>query len=442
MRLILIVILFLNFIFSSVSAQSNDDSGNLIYPYNFNITNTALNNGKIPYNSNDINIINRTITGTFGITVIPLYSTYFSDIQTSIALLNSNNEIIKVTAGPSFNKNDFITNGVFFPSSQVKNFSIEFDAQLQLNPGYKIALLYKYYFNASVGLPNQTTSGWSPKVTHNRDWFYHKNSFSFIDTYIPPIIKTTITGPKTICNVGTYTIENWGTITLENANGIATLTSLGNNQWKITRVGSAIGNVILRSINGSKITDKTISINSELDGVFLGSLNLKQGSYNNSITFTPEIGKDYTNYTWTINSNNITYSTNNNVLTVTIPAGYPFINTTKGDNIEVTLTANGECGQMNKTFLLHISPNNSNYPLLLSDMLLRDGVYYDVAIWYNSNQLHQLTAANLDPSSPKATASHNVTYSYYSNTQVKLSGTLILNDGTVHEINDILNISF
>ncbi|WP_400261308.1 hypothetical protein ACFX5U_15440 [Sphingobacterium sp. SG20118] len=345
MRLILIVTLFLNFIFSSVSAQSNDDSGNLIYPYNFNITNTALNNGKIPYNSNNINIINRTISGTLGITVTQLYSTYFSDIQTSIALINSNNEIIKVTAGPSFNKNDFITNGVFFPSSQVKNFSIEFDAQLQLNPGYKIALLYKYYFNASVGLPNQTTSGWSPKVTHNRDWFYHNKTFSFIDTYIPPSVTTTITGPSSICSDGTYIITNSGTITLENASGIATLTKINGNSYKVSRVGTSNGTVSLQSTTGTKITKKDIFIGTKIDGYIEGPATMRPGlTYEFKLILNDNIA-NYSNIEIGQPSGTTLVSKTTTTIKVKVLSNFAF---SPGENEHiVTVTANanvGNCG--------------------------------------------------------------------------------------------------
>ena len=58
-----------------------------------------------------------------------------------------------------------------------------------------------------------------------------------------------INGASSICSEGTYTIVNPGTITLEDADGIATLTALGNNQWKVTRTGTNAGFVKLKTQN-------------------------------------------------------------------------------------------------------------------------------------------------------------------------------------------------
>jgi len=69
-----------------------------------------------------------------------------------------------------------------------------------------------------------------------------------------------IDGPAQICSEGIYNIFNPGTITLENASNIASLTALGNNQWKVTRIGTASGIVKLRSVSNGIIFDKTIMI--------------------------------------------------------------------------------------------------------------------------------------------------------------------------------------
>jgi len=73
------------------------------------------------------------------------------------------------------------------------------------------------------------------------------------------IVYTPIfTGPSSICSEGIYTITSPGTISLENASGIATLTALGNNQWKVTRIGTASGIVKLRSTSNGKTFEKDI----------------------------------------------------------------------------------------------------------------------------------------------------------------------------------------
>ena len=51
-----------------------------------------------------------------------------------------------------------------------------------------------------------------------------------------------------------------GTITLENASGIATLTKINDNTYKVTRVGNAFGNVFLQSVVESKTYKKEITV--------------------------------------------------------------------------------------------------------------------------------------------------------------------------------------
>ncbi|MBE8719769.1 hypothetical protein C4F40_03380 [Sphingobacterium sp. Ka21] len=57
-------------------------------------------------------------------------------------------------------------------------------------------------------------------------------------------------------------------ITLENATNIATLTNLGNNQYKITRIGSANGNVLLKSVQNSLTVTKSIRVGPEDPRIF------------------------------------------------------------------------------------------------------------------------------------------------------------------------------
>jgi len=71
-----------------------------------------------------------------------------------------------------------------------------------------------------------------------------------------------IEGPSQICTEGIYSIFNPGTITLENNSGIATLTSLGNNQWKVTRVGTTSGVIKLKSTLNGKNFDREIIVGS------------------------------------------------------------------------------------------------------------------------------------------------------------------------------------
>lgn len=167
---------------------------------------------------------------------------------------------------------------------------------------------------------------------------------------------TTFTGPSSICDEGTYTLINPGTVTLENAAGIATLTALGNNQWKVMRIGSAEGTVYLKSSIGVNIYNFPIEINSEMKGTMTGPGGIKQGM-SGTITFTPLTGNNYTNLAWTVDAGaHTSLQIDPYNLKITIPPNYPLYDTYNGDDIIVTVKANGECGLMEKNYVLRILP--------------------------------------------------------------------------------------
>nr|WP_199075249.1 M12 family metallopeptidase [Pedobacter sp. ASV19] len=60
-----------------------------------------------------------------------------------------------------------------------------------------------------------------------------------------------ISGPDQICSEGIFSTGS-GIITISNASGVASLTSLGNNQWKVTRIGNANGRITLNSTSSYK----------------------------------------------------------------------------------------------------------------------------------------------------------------------------------------------
>jgi len=71
----------------------------------------------------------------------------------------------------------------------------------------------------------------------------------------------TITGDAIICSESIYTITSASAVTLENATGIATLTSLGNNQYKVTRLNAANGVVTIKATNANgNVVNKNITI--------------------------------------------------------------------------------------------------------------------------------------------------------------------------------------
>ncbi|MBE8719456.1 M57 family metalloprotease [Sphingobacterium pedocola] len=111
-------------------------------------------------------------------------------------------------------------------------------------------------------IPGTPTS--DPNSIMHSIWSFHTwNDFSSDDKtalrYLFPATPT-ITGSGAVCSEETYTVVNGHTVILENGNGIATLTNLGGNQYKITRVGSANGKVTLKAIVGPKAANKIIDI--------------------------------------------------------------------------------------------------------------------------------------------------------------------------------------
>lgn len=181
--------------------------------------------------------------------------------------------------------------------------------------------------------------------------------FKFDILYTP-----VFTGPATICSEGTYTIASPGTITLENAAGVATLTALGNNQWKVTRIGNAVGTVYLRSTSSGKVYNKAILVNSEMKGTFSGAGSIKQG-LSGTVTFTPDAGTNYTNLTWTVDAGaHTSLQIDPYNLKITIPVNYPLYDTYNGDDVYVTVKGYGECGLMENTHVLRILPRQPSNP--------------------------------------------------------------------------------
>ncbi|MGE8376707.1 MAG: hypothetical protein ACN6PN_00100 [Sphingobacterium sp.] len=255
MRKALTILLLMCFAFFA-NAQS-DDSGNALYPNNFSITHPVIINNKVVITPSGFS---GYMKGSFGITVSGMYKPYFSDIKTSVVVVSRSGDILASVDGPSFNRSDFTIGGVVYNNSTYKEFNLQIPRHSTI--GYsqykdsQVIIRYKYYFNPAVGIPNQETAGWAPKVTFNREWFIHDKKYTI--TLADPV--TSINGPNAICDEANYSIINPGTVTLENADGIATLTQLSNSQWKIERIGTASGFVKLRSsLNGNKI-EKEVAV--------------------------------------------------------------------------------------------------------------------------------------------------------------------------------------
>lgn len=150
---------------------------------------------------------------------------------------------------------------------------------------------------------------------------------------------TTFSGPDNLCDEATYTLINPGTVTLEDASGIATLTALGNNQWKVIRTGQTNGNVVLRSIIDGKSYDKEIKIGTITTGTISGQASLQLGE---SRTFTLNL-LDNTDYQWSISYNPNVILTKNSATSITlsttgsVPMGW-------SENIIIRAKAVSSCG--------------------------------------------------------------------------------------------------
>lgn len=94
--------------------------------------------------------------------------------------------------------------------------------------------------------------------------FYNRNGATIaeVKNVNTSLITKIVSGPSQICAEAVYLLGGPESASLENAAGVATLTSLGNNQWKVTNVsgGGSAKTVKLRSTSQGKTFDKDIII--------------------------------------------------------------------------------------------------------------------------------------------------------------------------------------
>lgn len=308
MRKVLTILLLMCFAF--IARAQSDDSGNALYPNNFNITNPAIINNTIVITPSGFS---GYMKGSFGITVSGMYKNYFSDIKTSVVVLGSTGDILASVDGPSFNRSDFTIGGVVYNNSTYKEFNLKIPQHSAIGysryNGGQVIIRYKYYFNPAVGIPNQETAGWAPQVTFNREWFIHDKKYNI--KLADPV--TSINGPNAICDEANYSLVNPGTVTLEDANGIATLTQLSVTQWKIKRIGTASGFVKLRSsLNGNKI-EKEVAVGTPKLVIYgSGDISAPRGAGIQDATFWVDKEVPGATYEWEIfGSGRITFPNGN-----------------------------------------------------------------------------------------------------------------------------------
>lgn len=202
------------------------------------------------------------------------------------------------------------------------------------SPYVKVDLtLYKEYLKSGklktyyMSEYDAVNRGWQNRLEAN-----YKRNITVVQ--VPNFI-----GSSQICDAATYTIERPEVVTLENASGIATLTALGNNQWKVTRIGSANGVVRLRSTSNGKNFDKEILVGTVTKGNISGNGVLQLGE-SQTYTLTLDGNTDYNwsvsynpNVTWTkLSATSIKLST-----TGSVPMGW-------SENITISAQAAGNCG--------------------------------------------------------------------------------------------------
>lgn len=185
--------------------------------------------------------------------------------------------------------------------------------------------------------------------------FWEKSLVANYQRNITVVQVPNFIGPNQICAEATYTIERPDAVTLENASGVATLTALGNNQWKITRVGNAVGTIYLRSTSEGKVYNYGIHVGPIFLGQIDGDAALKRG-WSNRVYSLFEGGGPYTNYKWTISDNRIAMIPNGTTVKLSVPSSYQVSDPIEGDWITLKCTMDSECGPVSASMQINIMP--------------------------------------------------------------------------------------
>jgi len=260
----------------------------------FDVDQSVLKNGKIEYfdSQSDTSInfgvmIGRNaglVGGPTQVLALAVFDNYGTEYNASdtIALTQSDFTVFNGTATEFINK------------------------QFKLLGGKKEGTLkFKYKFRINGGGYDDWTN-----------WFYANKTYQ-TKKYEPPMPASIITGPNQICDEETYTITNPGTISLENATGIATLTDLGNNQWKVTKTGAYSGEIKIVSTVGTQKYTKSIIVGTkppEISGrtiVTSGNTyyyNVVKSDPNSTLSINAHAGPGQP-YTVSVSNNTITLTT-------------------------------------------------------------------------------------------------------------------------------------
>ncbi|MGJ1264520.1 M12 family metallopeptidase [Sphingobacterium spiritivorum] len=228
--------------------------------------------------------------------------------------------------------------------------------QYQINPlatGIGIFDFNSIMIYSSNGImEKKNVQGWN-------GWIAQRDSLSKGDIeglaylYGPKITN----GPLFICNEGIYTV-NAGTVTLENATNIATLSALGNNRYKVTRIGNSAGSVTLKAVFQGKTYTKDILVGIPSS---LNILSNAGGNMQGGATYGFHLEENYplTSISWNITGGIILSGQGTNNISVKVDPN-PF---QTYNNLGISLQYTSDCGNGsgNKTF--YIAPSGGTSPI-------------------------------------------------------------------------------
>ncbi|WP_166336570.1 hypothetical protein [Sphingobacterium chungjuense] len=225
-------------------------------------------------------------------------------------------------------------------SDSIRIAANEFSSQLSTPKAYTIRLQpnnkegrlflrYRYYgLDGAKWSTNHSAGGWNVE-------------------YQAP--QATIIGPEVICDNATFEVANANSVTISGTPEIATITKLSETTYRVQRVGSQSGTLILHAQNtdfANTSAYKNILIGSQISGVDWGNVN-GTGSFTFSLVAQGQVGAPLS----AIQSVNWTVSNSNTSSTFTTKEKqYAVLNVTNWDPslnkiITVTAVVTTACGQ-------------------------------------------------------------------------------------------------
>lgn len=230
-------------------------------------------------------------------------------------------------------------------------------------PSWALVSSFKYAslkFPANTGFNKLGVVKLKFREKNNGVWSSYRYGNKTYSTayYIPPTPTPVIIGAFTICSEETYTITNATTVTLEGANNIATITSLGGGQYKVSKIGNGSGKIVLVADNGQNNVSQTIYVGNPSSGDIKDSANgitLQPGTI---YQFYVDSGFNLNSFNWSVIGGTIISGQNSNVITVRTDQN-PH---TADNNLSITLNYVGECGSKTINANRWVAPGGGDIP--------------------------------------------------------------------------------